>query len=161
MFPLVQLTTRTTRMPAFLEQPCCPMITHTIHSYWIPSQNKTSQSYKFQEFANTSNFLILMKTLHATHLLMKLFDKMCKYEMDPASIVEDTEQTRFCPQMDRWMDGQTNRRKRWNQYTPFQLHWSVGYSKTALICIMAWGQIGDKPLSEPMLTQFTDAYMQH
>ena len=26
---------------------------------------------------------------------------MCKYEMDPASIVEDTEQTRFCPQTDR------------------------------------------------------------
>ena len=32
-------------------------------------------------------------TLHATHLL-KLLDKMCKYEMDPASIVEDTERTR-------------------------------------------------------------------
>ena len=26
---------------------------------------------------------------------------------------------------------------------------------------MAWRQIGDKPLYEPMLTQFTDAYMQH
>ena len=33
---------------------------------------------------------------------------MCKYEMDPAStcIVEDTEQTGFCPQT----DGQTDRR---------------------------------------------------
>ena len=31
----------------------------------------------------------------------------------------------------------------------------------ALIEIMAWRQIGDKPLSEPMLTQFTDVYMQH
>ena len=26
---------------------------------------------------------------------------------------------------------------------------------------MAWRRIGDKPLSEPMLTQFTDAYMRH
>ena len=25
--------------------------------------------------------------------------------------------------------------------------------------VMAWRQIGDKPLPEPMLTQFTDAYM--
>ena len=29
---------------------------------------------------------------------------MCKYEMDPVSIVEDTERTPFCPQM----DGQTD-----------------------------------------------------
>ena len=35
-----------------------------------------------------------------------LLDKMCKYEMDPASILEDTERTRFGPQM----DGQTDRR---------------------------------------------------
>ena len=31
----------------------------------------------------------------------------------------------------------------------------------ALIKIMAWHRIGDKPLSEPMLTRFTDAYMRH
>ena len=31
----------------------------------------------------------------------------------------------------------------------------------ALVQIMAWRRIGDKPLSEPMLTQFTDAYMGH
>ena len=39
---------------------------------------------------------------------------MCKYEMDPASIVGATERTRFCPQTDRRTDGRT----RWNQYTP-------------------------------------------
>ena len=27
-----------------------------------------------------------------------------------------------------------------------------------LVRIMAWRRIGDKPLSEPMLTRFTDAY---
>ena len=32
---------------------------------------------------------------------------MCKYEIKPASIVEDTERTRFFPQTDRRMDGQT------------------------------------------------------
>ena len=31
----------------------------------------------------------------------------------------------------------------------------------ALIQIMAWSQLGDKPLPEPMMTQFTDAYMRH
>ena len=31
----------------------------------------------------------------------------------------------------------------------------------ALVQIMAWCRIGDKPLSEPMLMQFTDAYMRH
>ena len=36
--------------------------------------------------------------------------------------MEDTELIRFCPQADGWTDGQT----RWNQYTPFQLHWSRG-----------------------------------
>ena len=34
-------------------------------------------------------------------------------------------------------------------------------NKPALVQVMAWRQTGDKPLSEPMLTQFTDAYMQH
>ena len=34
-------------------------------------------------------------------------------------------------------------------------------NKPALIQVMAWCQIGDKPLPEPMLTQFTDAYIWH
>ena len=41
-------------------------------------------------------FLNFETTLHATHLL-KLLNKMCKYKMDPASILEVTEQT---PQTD-------------------------------------------------------------
>ena len=31
----------------------------------------------------------------------------------------------------------------------------------ALVQIMAWRCIGDKPLPEPMLTQFIDVYMHH
>ena len=31
----------------------------------------------------------------------------------------------------------------------------------ALVQVMAWCRTGDKPLSEPMLTQFIDPYMRH
>ena len=34
-------------------------------------------------------------------------------------------------------------------------------NKPALVQVMAWHQTGDKPLPEPMLTQFTNAYMRH
>ena len=34
-------------------------------------------------------------------------------------------------------------------------------NKPALVKVMAWHRTGNKPLPEPMLTQFTDAYMQH
>ena len=34
-------------------------------------------------------------------------------------------------------------------------------NKPALVQVMAWCRTGDKPLPEPMLTQFTDAYMRH
>ena len=30
-----------------------------------------------------------------------------------------------------------------------------------LVQMMAWCRLGNKPLSEPMLTQFTDAYLGH
>ena len=32
---------------------------------------------------------------------------------------------------------------------------------TALVQVMAWRRTGDKPLPEPMMTQFTHVYMQH
>ena len=34
-------------------------------------------------------------------------------------------------------------------------------NKSILVQQMAWHPPGDKPLPEPMLTQFTDAYMRH
>ena len=91
------------------DTPRCLMITHTIESYWIKVKRRQSQSYKFKKIAKISNFWILKRALQSTHLL-KLLDKMCKYEIDLMSIVEDTERTRFCPQKDR--------RTRWYQYTP-------------------------------------------
>ena len=32
-------------------------------------------------------------------------------------------------------------------------------NKPALVQVMAWCRIGDKPLPEPMMDQFTDAYL--
>ena len=34
-------------------------------------------------------------------------------------------------------------------------------NKPALVQVMAWRWTGDKPLAEPMMTQFLDAYMRH
>ena len=34
-------------------------------------------------------------------------------------------------------------------------------NKPASVQVMAWHRTGDKPLSEPMMAQFTDAYMRH
>ena len=115
------------------------MITHIIESYWIPSQKKTKSKLQIKRIAKISYFLIVKQTLHLTHLL-KLLNTMCKYEMDPTSIVEDTEGTRFCPQTDRGTDGQTNRRTRWNQNTfnrifSTSLKRGYNYSHSAPVCV--------------------------
>ena len=34
-------------------------------------------------------------------------------------------------------------------------------NKSVFVQVMAWRQTGDKPLPEPILTQFADAYMRH
>ena len=34
-------------------------------------------------------------------------------------------------------------------------------NKSALVQVMAWRRTGAKPLPEPMLAQFTDAYLRH
>ena len=34
-------------------------------------------------------------------------------------------------------------------------------NKPVLVQVMAWRRTGDKPLPEPMMTQFTDTYMRH
>ena len=88
----------------------------------IRSLVKTSQSksYKFKKFAKNSSSEILHKTLQATHLL-KLLDKMYKYEMDPTRTVGATEWTQDKGQMEGCTDVRTDRRAgrmEWNQYTP-------------------------------------------
>ena len=60
---------------------------------------------------------ILKETLHATHLL-KVIDKMYRYEMDPTRTVGATERTQDA--------GQTDGRTGWNQYTLQQLRCAQG-----------------------------------
>ena len=102
--------TRTTRTPAFWGYPPPP---HDYPHHWVILDPKSKEDkVKVTNLKNSPKFQIskiLKQALHGTHLL-KLLHKMCKYEMDPMSILEDTERTRFCPQ--------TDRRTRWYQYTP-------------------------------------------
>ena len=124
---------RSTRTPAFWGYLPPP---HDYAHNWV--KRRQSQSYKFKEFAKISKFWHLKQLLHATHLL-KLPDKMCKYEMDPMRIVEDTERTRFCPQTDRLTDGQ---RTRWNQYIhPFNFVEARGIIKMLITTTMATTEI--------------------
>ena len=71
-------------------------------------KRRQSQGYKFKKkTAKNSNFLMLQETLHETHLL-KLPDKMYKYEMDPTRSVGAREQTRDAGQTDRRTDGRSD-----------------------------------------------------
>ena len=113
------MTTRTIRTPAFWGYPPPP---HDYPYHWVILDPKSKEDkVKVTNLKNSPKFQIFKRALHATHLL-KLLDKMCKYEMDPMSIVEDTERTRFCPQTDRWTDGLGD-----TSIPPFQLRWSGGY----------------------------------
>ena len=91
----------------------CPLPPHDYPYYWVILNPKSKEDkvkvIDLKECAKILNFLILTQSLHATRLL-KLLDKMCKYEMELTCIVEDTERTRFCPQTDRRTDrqGQTS-----------------------------------------------------
>ena len=83
----------------------CPMITHTSDSHQISSQKKTKS--KLQISRKLPKFQILQETLHATHL-MKLLNKVYKYEMDPTRTVDATERTCSGHRMqDGWTDGRS------------------------------------------------------
>ena len=68
---------------------------------------------------------------HVTPLLT-LLDKMYKYEIDPASIMEDIEQTQFHPQTDRQTDGWIDKQGE-TSIPRFQLHWSGGIINISII----------------------------
>ena len=98
-----------TRTPAFWGYPPPP---HNYPYHWVILDSKSKEEkVKVTNLKNSPKFKIFeFWNEHYTPHLLKLLDKMCKYEMDAMSIVEDTERTRFCPQ--------TDRRTRWYQYTP-------------------------------------------
>ena len=93
--------------------PCHPMVTHILHIIEFilnPFHSKSKRNKVKVTNLNTlpkHQILRFKKNWHATHLL-KLLNKMFKYEMDPASMVEDTERTQFHPQTDGQMDGRTD-----------------------------------------------------
>ena len=117
-----QCITRTTRTPAFWGYTPPP---HDYPYYWFILDTKSKEDkVKVTNLKNLPKFQILtIFFLHAAHL-PKLLNKMRKNEMDPVSIAEDTERTRFCPQTVRQTDGQCD-----TSIPPFQLCWSGGYNK--------------------------------
>ena len=79
----------------------------SIDSHQIPSENKTKSKLQiFKKIAKNTNFEILQKNLHATHLL-KLLDKMDEYEMDPTNTEGATERTRDAGRTDGQTDGRS------------------------------------------------------
>ena len=78
------------------------------------------QSYKCKEFDKPSISLILKNEIY-TRDLLHLLENICKYQMDPANIVEDTERTPFCPQTDEPTDGQGE-----TSIPYFQIRWIGG-----------------------------------
>ena len=128
--------TRTTRTPAFWGYPPPP---HDYPYHWVILDPKSKEDKVKVTNSKISNFWILKRALHATHLL-NLLDKMCKYNMDPMSIVEDTERTRFCPHTDRQTNGQGE-----TSIPPFQLRWSGGYyeggSHTSTFALLSSGDV--------------------
>ena len=86
---------------------------HDYPYWWFTSESKSKQTKsKFQILINCQKFIFFCnraKTLHATHLL-KLLDKMYKYEMDPTRIVGATERTPDAGRTDGRADGRTDGR---------------------------------------------------
>ena len=122
------MQTRTTGTPVFWGYPTPP---HDYPYYWVILDPKSKQDkIKGTNLKNLLNLqLSFEKTLHATQLL-KLLDKMGTYEMDPASIVDDTEWTHLRPQTDKQTDGQSETR-----IPPFDFVESGGIIICVFLCI--------------------------
>ena len=89
------------------------MISHTLVIHIRSKVNtRQSHSYNFKKIAKNYEFEILHETLHMTHLL-KLLNKMYKYEMDPTRTVGATERTRDAGRTDGQTEGRTDGRTDW------------------------------------------------
>ena len=118
-------------------------------SYWIPSQIKTKSNLQIYEFCQNFKFLNIEKKFTRDTPALKLLNEVCKYEMDPSSLVEDTERTWFCPQTDRGT--------RWNRYTTpstslkkssqithtchIKVKWTDGFTRDPTKIYWAWSWI--------------------
>ena len=103
--PIKAIPTRTIRTSAFWWYPPPP---HDYPYYWVILDPKWKEDkVKVTNLKNSPKFpFSKFWYKHYTPHFRKLLDMICKYEMDQTCIVEDTERTRFCPQMDRRTDRQ-------------------------------------------------------
>ena len=110
-----QLITRTTRTPAFWGYPRRLMITHTIESYWIPSQKMTKS--KLQILKIRQNY-----TRHTfwSCLIRCANMKWIRWELLKIQSGHDS--------VHRWTDRQGD-----TSIPPYQLHWSGGYNQVIFI----------------------------
>ena len=92
---------------------------------------KYHQKFKFSDFFSTG---------HITHFL-KLFDKMCKYEMGPASIVEDTELAQFGLQTNGTTEGQMERQTERQSKTSIPPSTSLGMGIKIMSYKTFWGPV--------------------
>ena len=95
------------------------MITHTIESYWIPSQKKTK--LQIQRICQNFKFWNKPYTRHTFWSCLRCANM--KWIRWVFLMIQSGHNS-----VHRRTDGQRNRRTRWNQYTPFQLRWSGGYN---------------------------------
>ena len=84
---------------------------HSWHTAWLPEEATTSCTKSLSKIIQPKIRILefVLKNQHTTHFL-KLVGEMCKYEIVPATIVADTEQTWFCQETGRLMDGWTEGR---------------------------------------------------
>ena len=93
-----QLYQNMTRTHAFWGYPLCPMITHTVEQ--VISKSKQDK-IKVTNLNNLSKLQIIefeFKKKSTGDTPLKLLDKMCKYEMEPVSIVENAERNKTTKQ---------------------------------------------------------------
>ena len=88
------------------------MITHNVDQYILDPKSKQDK-VKVTNLKNSPklHFLLNFELNSTCDTLQKMLDKIHKYEINPASFLEDTERTRFCTQMDRRADGWTDKVK--------------------------------------------------
>ena len=115
-------------MLAFWEYPS-PRITHTIDSYWIPSQNKTKS--KLQIWKNLPKILIVefrIKKHYTWHTFGTCLISCInmKWLQQVWLMIQS-----WYDYAHRWMDRRKNRwmDRRETSNTSFQLHWSRGIKK--------------------------------
>ena len=109
-----------------LEQLDCLRSEIPLVASWLPILMIHIRSQvKVTNFKKLPKIEILPETLHATHLL-KLLDKMYKYEISPTGTVGTTERTRDAGRTDGRTDRRTDGWTEWNQYTPQQLRCAGG-----------------------------------